>query len=130
MDEMNENFFRPRGLYCLIMSYDPMGITGKENVDPLQAMTDHKANEAAGGSLPSKVKKNLRNPSAGVSQGERNLPDSAATLVYPDMEPSTQPNHDSSEQKKTFSRLNKYFDRRARARYVRLWHKWEMLRFD
>ncbi|KAF4943719.1 hypothetical protein FGADI_13218 [Fusarium gaditjirri] len=111
MDRANINFFQPRGLYCLLMSYNPVSIGNKEKIDPVQAML--KQESTAGAS--SKVKKNLRNPSAGVSYGQDDLPDSVATLVYPTIERATQ---NTNKKKAVFAKLNDYFDQRAQARYA------------
>lgn len=117
MDRMNDEFFRPRGLYCLIMAYNPINMGGKPNVDPAQAMEKHKPSSPSAKGL-SKVKQNIRNPVGGVSQGEDNLPDTVATLVFPDSAKTPQQQLDAKTKKMAFARLNDYFDRRAQARYV------------
>lgn len=118
MDQMNADFFQPRGLYCLIMSYNPVNMPGQVNSDPVEAVATHKPSPSAPAKgFVSKAKQNLRSPSAGTSQGEDNLPDSVADLVYP--EPATvSESADTKAKKKAFTRLDHYFDRRAQARYV------------
>ncbi|KAF5985796.1 hypothetical protein FCOIX_1911 [Fusarium coicis] len=111
MDRANISFFQPRGLYCLLMSYSPISTSNKEKTDPVQAMLKHKSTAGAS----SKTRRNLRNPSAGVSHGQDDLPDSVATLVYPTIEQTTQ---NSSKKKAVFAKLNDYFDQRAQARYA------------
>ncbi|EWG54343.1 hypothetical protein FVEG_12583 [Fusarium verticillioides 7600] len=111
MDRANISFFQPRGLYCLLMSYNPISTSNKEKTDPVQAMLKHKSTAGAS----SKTRRNLRNPSAGVSHGQDDLPDSVATLVYPTIERTTQ---NSYKKKAVFAKLNNYFDQRAQARYA------------
>nr|RBQ87687.1 hypothetical protein FVER53263_12583 [Fusarium verticillioides] len=111
MDRANISFFQPRGLYCLLMSYNPISTSNKEKTDPVQAMLKHKSTAGAS----SKTRRNLRNPLAGVSHGQNDLPDFVATLVYPTIERTTQ---NSYKKKAVFAKLNDYFDQRAQARYV------------
>ncbi|KAF5700761.1 hypothetical protein FGLOB1_10553 [Fusarium globosum] len=111
MDRANVNFFQPRGLYCLLMSYSPISTVNKERVDPAQAMLKRESTSTTS----SKAKRNLRNPLAGVSHGEEDLPDSVATLIYPTVERTT-PN--TGKKKTVFAKLNDYFDQRAQARYL------------
>ncbi|RBQ80364.1 hypothetical protein FVER14953_12583 [Fusarium verticillioides] len=92
------------------MSYNPISTSNKEKTDPVQAMLKHKSTAGAS----SKTRRNLRNPSAGVSHGQDDLPDSVATLVYPTIERTTQ---NSYKKKAVFAKLNDYFDQRAQARY-------------
>ena len=114
MDRANNDFFRPRGLYCLIMSYKPIATDKKAKVDPALAMLDHEPSSSGSG-FPSKAKRNLRNPLAGVSHGEESLPDSVARLVFPT---KSNESEGTNKKKKVFSKLNNYFDQRAQARYV------------
>ncbi|QGI82561.1 hypothetical protein CEK25_009290 [Fusarium fujikuroi] len=111
MDRANVNFFQPRGLYCLLMSYSPISTINKERVDPAQAMLKLESTSATS----SKAKRNLRNPLAGVSHGEEDLPDSVATLIYPTIERTTP---DTDKKRTVFAKLNDYFDQRAQARYA------------
>ncbi|SCO86049.1 uncharacterized protein FRV6_10176 [Fusarium oxysporum] len=60
MDRANANFFQPRGLYCLIMSYKPVAMGEKAKVDPATAMLNHEPFTGLG--ISSKAKRNLRNP--------------------------------------------------------------------
>ncbi|KAF5632677.1 hypothetical protein F52700_6213 [Fusarium sp. NRRL 52700] len=113
MDRANANFFQPRGLYCLVMSYKPVATGEKAKIDPVQAVINHE--HSTGSGIASKVKSNLRNPRAGVSHGQESLPDSVATLVYPAPANATP---ETPTKKKVFARLNDYFDRRAQARYA------------
>ncbi|TPX18557.1 uncharacterized protein E0L32_002414 [Thyridium curvatum] len=123
MDRMNDEFFRPRGLYCLIMSYNPIAMDKKEKIDPSQAISDHGSSSSQSGLLDT-AKRKLRSPAAGVSQGQESLPESVATLVYPDVsKPTTSPSSGANKKKKAFARLNDYFDRRAQARYIDRWEQ-------
>ncbi|CAK7222647.1 hypothetical protein SBRCBS47491_004930 [Sporothrix bragantina] len=123
MDRMNEDFFRPRGLYCLIMSYSPIvwDKNKEAKLDTAQTLASREQQPSDDSGFFSTAKRNLRSPAAGASHGENSLPDSVATLVYPDdtfnAEGSTSL-PEEKKKKKAFARLNDYFDRRAQARYA------------
>ncbi|CAK7267597.1 hypothetical protein SEPCBS119000_002631 [Sporothrix epigloea] len=126
MDRMNKDFFRPRGLYCLIMSYSPITWNkSKESTsDVTQALASRQTPPSDDGGFLSTAKHKLRDPAAGTSLGEESLPDTVATLVYP-VESSDSPEAsrlsskpDAGKMKKAFARLDDYFDRRAQARYA------------
>jgi hypothetical protein len=91
MDRMNDEFFRPRVLHCLIMSYSPIAFDKTAKPDPAQALSSHGQVSSSDSGLVSTAKRNLRSPTAGVPHSEERLPDSVATLVYPDAakDPST-----------------------------------------
>ncbi|CAK7209645.1 hypothetical protein SCUCBS95973_000510 [Sporothrix curviconia] len=124
MDRMNEDFFRPRGLYCLIMSYSPVVWDKSKEAKPdaAQALASRGQASSGEGGFISTAKRNLRSLAAGASYGEDSLPDSVATLVYPDDDPMAAALSPSSpeakKKKRAFARLNDYFDRRAQARYA------------
>ncbi|CAK7224210.1 hypothetical protein SEUCBS140593_005495 [Sporothrix eucalyptigena] len=121
MDRINDEFFRPRGLYCLIMSYNPIAMGEMAKPDPAQALSSHEHISTTDAGPLSTAKRNLRSPTAGVSHGEESLPNTVATLVYPDTskEKSTsKSSQEAKKKKKAFVRLNNYFDRRAQARYA------------
>lgn len=117
MDRMNDEFFRPRGLYCLLMAYNPISTGAETKVDPEQTIESRKTPLSPSASRFSKAKRNLRNPTDGTSQGADNLPPSVAPLVFPDTAKTGQQRSDAKT-KKAFDRLNNYFDRRAQARYA------------
>lgn len=121
MDQMNDEFFRPRGLYCLIISYSPIALDTSAKPDPAQALSSREPQPSDAGFF-STAKHNLRDPTAATSQGPESLPVSVATLVYPDASkaPSSPSSPETKKRKMAFARLNDYFDRRAQARYVRL----------
>ncbi|PWN86779.1 hypothetical protein FA10DRAFT_263046 [Acaromyces ingoldii] len=119
LDRINREYFRPRGLYCLLMSYDPIAMEQKESVEEVDAISRSMLPESSSESrskLMDRAKRNLRNPVAATTEGEGNLPSKAAALVYRDEQKSASPN--GSDIKKVF-RLNNYLDRRAQARYAK-----------
>ncbi|CAK7263296.1 hypothetical protein SEPCBS57363_000495 [Sporothrix epigloea] len=125
MDRMNKEFFRPRGLYCLIMSYSPIA-WDKNNVaqpDVAQALTSRQTPQSDDVGFLSSAKQKLRDPAAGASHGEESLPSSVAALVYAEdssdsPEAPSSSSRETNKMKKAFARLDDYFDRRAQARYA------------
>lgn len=67
--------------------------------------------------LPEKVTKNLRNPISATTEGEQNLPSEIAPLIFSDDEGEK---IEMKKKEKPWNKLNDYFDKRARARYVSL----------
>ncbi|KAJ9605964.1 hypothetical protein H2200_009813 [Cladophialophora chaetospira] len=139
LDEINESLFKPRGLYCLIMTFKP-----DSPHDPLVGVdfstassTDQALIRAT--SMPeSDLKKKLASIrlTSGVSKGEMSLPESAP-LIYPALDAAAQAALDAAggssgaTQKVlpdgTKDKLNasggflaSYLDRRAQANYVGL----------
>jgi hypothetical protein len=119
MDRMNNDFFRPRGLYCLLMAYSPIATDKKAKVNDANAVSKNEP-PLTGSNFPATVRRNFRDPLAGTAQGEESLPDTVATLVYPDVSGERRSPGKEQKKRKPFTRLNDYFDRRAQARYVRL----------
>jgi hypothetical protein len=118
MDRMNNDFFRPRGLYCLLMAYSPIAMGKKEKVNNANVVSKHEP-FSSGSNFSAKARKNFRDPLAGMAQGEESLPDAVATLVYPGRSGDPRSPGEQDKKRKAFARLNDYFDRRAQARYVR-----------
>lgn len=111
---MNEEFFRPRGLYCLLMAYNPIPMQKKDKTDVAQTISAAMP-PSSGGGLSAKLKKNLRNPFANVTEGEENLPEQVAPLIFPE-----KPAKPGKKSKWAKYNLNDFFDKRAQARYVSL----------
>ncbi|GAD99667.1 conserved hypothetical protein [Paecilomyces variotii No. 5] len=112
LDQANRELFCPRGLYCLIVTYNPIPL--KDQDDFMDKNIEKSATSPS--NWPRKVKKNLRDPFSATTQGGQNLPIEVAPLIFPDDEegdPNTKP------KAKTWNRLNDYFDKRARARYAK-----------
>ncbi|KAF7596221.1 hypothetical protein BBP40_002753 [Aspergillus hancockii] len=119
LDRYNEEVLRPRGLYCLIVAYNPVPLTKGErsnNVEPvLQTVPRHTTNS----SFVGKAKKNLRNPFSITAEGQHNLPPMIAPLIFPENSQEPQPPSNKLDKiKRRLDRINKYLDRRAQARYA------------
>lgn len=132
LDQINESLFKPRGLYCMIMTFKPdnphdpmlgMDVSGLRATD--QALV--KATSIPDSELRQKLK-NIRLTS-GVIKGEISLPESAP-LIYPALDAAAQAalNNPSSsgqlsEQQQSALRssaafMSNYLDRRAQASYA------------
>lgn len=129
LDQINESLFKPRGLFCMIMTFKPdspwepvMGVdfsTARSTSD--QALV--KATSTPESDFAAKFK-NLRLAS-GVAKGEMSLPESAP-LIYPALDAAAVAALDGSaptEKKQTALKssskfLSSYLDRRAQATYA------------
>ncbi|KAL6252929.1 hypothetical protein RBB50_000648 [Rhinocladiella similis] len=126
LDQINETLFKPRGLYCMIMTfkpdspYDPVMHVDLNSTD--RALT--KALSTPESEMRAKLK-NLR-LSSGVTKGEMSLPE-AAPLVYPALDAAaTQaaqsgaqlPQQKQNALKSSGKFLADYLDRRAQATYA------------
>lgn len=127
LDRYNQELFGPRGLFCMIMSYEP------EAYDELKSQSSQSLSSQLSrfGSLASGSW--VRNPVSGKSQGAHNLPTAVAPLMFIDDRrqhkellsdgcslESTEKVKSSKRAKRAFDTFNDYLDRRARAQYVSL----------
>jgi len=115
---MNNEFFKPHGLYCLILTYKPESSTKHASVDITQAI--HSSMTPRDSGLKNTFK-NLR-LSDGKTYGELELPE-AAPLIFPALEdlvdPKTEANvKKSNKMKSTQKFFADYADRRAQAKYA------------
>lgn len=113
LDQANRELFRPRGLYCVIVKYNPVPVKDQEDIHAI--MSAKSSSGEPTGSRTKKIKANLRNPILATTEGEQNLPPEIAPLVFSEED-------DKALQTKrrglSWNELNEYFDKRARARYV------------
>ncbi|KIW56048.1 hypothetical protein PV05_04745 [Exophiala xenobiotica] len=130
LDQVNEVLFKPRGLYCMIMTYKPdnpydaiMHVDVNTNTRS-QDQALAKALSNPDNELRQKLK-NLRLTS-GTTQGEMSLPE-AAPLIYPALDAaavstaetgSALPAQKQNALKQSGKFLADYFDRRAQATYI------------
>ncbi|EGX93346.1 hypothetical protein CCM_04720 [Cordyceps militaris CM01] len=126
LDKFNKEVFGPRGLFCMIMKYDPIG------QDPVLA-------EQAANSTLSKLGNGQqswrKDPVSGTSEGMNALPSAVAPLIYMDdrrahkeylanegkVSPERSPVEKQNSKGKfssAFENFNVYLDRRARAKYA------------
>jgi hypothetical protein len=115
---MNKEFFEPRGLYCLIMTYKPDSSAAHARIDINQTISNYM--EPAS----SKGRQTLRNMrmSSGKTYGELEMPE-AAPLIFPALEalaasPSEGAAQTTSKLKDSQKFVADYFDRRAQAKYA------------
>ena len=124
LDQANEDLFKPRGLYCLIMSLRPDDVPkdsiGVESVDTSSAALKWLGSDKA--SFRAKAAK-FRD-SSGITHGDVEMPETAP-LIYPDTGYAELGRMKSATGKQVgeFSTYQKvvgnYFDKRAQAKYVR-----------
>jgi hypothetical protein len=115
---MNNEFFKPRGLYCLVMTYKPDSTATHERVDINQTIMNYSTPAA---STMRQTMRNLR-VSSGKTYGELELPE-AAPLVFPALERLADDPTEEGQNNQTKAISGKkfvadYFDRRAQAKYA------------
>jgi hypothetical protein len=111
---MNADFFKPRGLYCLIMTYKP---DSEETWGPVNMLSSIIPSSGPSTGWTKKLR-----TSSGTTHGELELPE-AAPLIFPALDDVAL--DDSAEGAKKQSKMKKrgqfvadYFDRRAQAQYA------------
>jgi len=106
IDKMNEAFWKPNGLFCMVMSYKPESKNVVESVD-LNSLVSKAVEPATSQSMFAKL-----SVSKGKTQGEINMPE-PAPLVFPALDGAPE------EQKKGFMPfVQDYFDRRSQAKWA------------
>ena len=118
LDRMNNEFFKPRGLYCLVMTYKPDSSETHASMDITQAVS---STESPASSGMKQTFKNMR-LSAGKTYGELEMPE-AAPLIFPalDQVAASTSEEDVKKQNKMKSSqkfVAGYLDRRAQAKYA------------
>ena len=115
---MNNEFFKPHGLYCLIVTYKPESTTAHETLDINKAISNYM--------IPTEGKMKAFGQSmrlsSGKTYGEMELPE-AAPLIFPALDRVEEDNsteginkQNKLKSKKKF--VSDYFDRRAQTRYA------------
>lgn len=127
LDKYNEELFGPRGLYCMIMKYDPSTV---DPTDPRLQKSSSSIGNRIGGMAQGQSW--LRDPVSGKVQGQHGLPSAVAPLVYLDKREdhkqflstgsversAEQPQNFKSKAQNAFNNFNDYLDRRARDKYA------------
>lgn len=118
LDKMNDEFYRPRGLYCLVMIWSPESSEISSTFD-LTATISGKSNSSSSG--PSRFAKKFSN-SSGSTYADMEFPE-VAPLIYPALENLAE--QEGEEAVRTRDKLKKkaifvddYWDKRAQAKYV------------
>jgi hypothetical protein len=114
LDEMNENFFKPRGLFCMIMTFKP-------DAEPVFSADVTSTDQALAKtmSIPeSELRQKLKNLrlASGTTKGEMSLPE-AAPLIYPSLDAALTDEEKAKKLKSSTAFVGSYFDRRAQALY-------------
>ncbi|KAH8801740.1 hypothetical protein F5884DRAFT_684961 [Xylogone sp. PMI_703] len=120
LDRMNNEFFRPRGLYCLIMTYKPESSSRHEVVDISKTIITY----SGMGPSQSKFKSTMKNlrVSSGKTYGEFEMPE-AAPLIFPAIEEAATKGGAEGQKLKDKMKSGQkfvadYMDRRAQATYA------------
>lgn len=115
---MNNEFFMPRGLYCLMLTYKPESSATHASVDISKAIASSLDDTTTG------FKKSLKNIklSSGTTYGELEMPQ-AAPLIFPALDQIADvEGSENAKKSNKFKNSNKfvtdYYDRRAQAKYV------------
>lgn len=112
---MNQEFFNPRGVHCLIMTWRPESDQAHESVDMTSTIASSMTSYSSG------VKAKFKG-SSGKTYGDFSLPD-AAPLVFPTLDVlQTTDNKEAEGLKEKMKRkadfVGDYYDRRAQMKYV------------
>ena len=113
----NEQFFKPRGLYCLVMTWKPESSHRSEQVDITAKIASHSQPSTGFSSFQNKF-----TSSDGTTRGDLEFPE-VAPLVFPSLDQlATQGGAEGAEKKgkmaESMGFAANYWDRRAAARYV------------
>lgn len=117
LDEMNETLFKPRGLFCMLMAFQPDAppVLGMDVTASDQALAKYTEEP------DSEFRRKLRTIrfTSGKTKGEFALPE-AAPLIYPAIDAALV---DPTAEKQNFLKssgqfMNTYMDRRAQAEYA------------
>ncbi|RTE79616.1 hypothetical protein BHE90_005887 [Fusarium euwallaceae] len=115
LDKANNEFFGPRGLYCLIMTYSPETDKPHESADVSSTIAATQ-NPSTSQKMFGKLKE-----SKGKTYGEIELPE-AAPLVFPILEDpaavSDAPKSTKEKLEGTQNYVREYFDKRAQAKFA------------
>ena len=115
---MNNEFFKPRGLYCLIITYKPDDSSSHEALDINKSISNFMS--PAEGKMKN-FGQNMR-LSSGKTYGELELPE-AAPLIFPALDRVAEDTSAEGVKKQTKMKtrqkfVSDYFDRRAQAQYA------------
>lgn len=117
LDQANRELFCPRGLYCLIVTYNPLALLEQEDINnSIERGSNGEDLSSSKRKWPAKVAKNLRNPFSATTEGEQHLPSEIAPLIFSEDEDKEA----MPKKEKPWEKMNSYLDKRARARYASL----------
>ncbi|KAF9874291.1 hypothetical protein CkaCkLH20_08274 [Colletotrichum karsti] len=110
LDKMNEKFFKPRGLFCLVVKYKPSGKEIVEDVD-----LDSNIAKAVEGRDGQSKWKNAFSSASTTTKNEVEIPE-PAPLVFPDLD-ALDDGKKQNAAKEFGQFVTKYFDRRAASKF-------------
>ncbi|KAL5001373.1 hypothetical protein BDV10DRAFT_192289 [Aspergillus recurvatus] len=114
-DKVNEEIFRPRGLYCLVMTWEPKSDAMFKKFDLNTAIST--AVDQGGPGIFNKLKHKLKS-SHGKTQNELPFPESAP-LIFPDLDAVAASGSETKiKDLKKRDFLADYFDRRGQAKFT------------
>ncbi|KAL9077085.1 MAG: hypothetical protein Q9157_003481 [Trypethelium eluteriae] len=117
MNTMNEKLFKPRGLYALVMGFDPEA-TQTVSYGQIDLATQSIAKYDLQGNQQSKWKQfgiNMRQ-SSGTTRGEIEMPE-CAPLIFPSVDAAAGDKEKMGRMKRTGNWLDNYFDKQSQAKY-------------
>ncbi|KAJ9410548.1 hypothetical protein DTO045G8_1454 [Paecilomyces variotii] len=119
LDKVNDEFFRPRGLYCLLMTWSPESDEIHTAVNITTTVSE--SLKPSGSGYAQRIQRNLRS-SSGKSYGNLDFPE-VAPLIYPGLDYlASQEGEPAVEQKKKLKKgkafVEDYMDRRAQAKFA------------
>ncbi|KAL3463511.1 hypothetical protein BJX64DRAFT_116334 [Aspergillus heterothallicus] len=114
-DKINAEFFRPRGLFCLVMTWEPESSSTFYRFDLNTAIST--AVEHGGPSKLSKLKHKFKS-SSGATQGNLPFPETAP-LIFPELDALAATATEGQVKKKLTRKefVGDYFDRRSQAKF-------------
>lgn len=120
LDKMNDEFYRPRGLYCLVMTWSPESSETSSTFDLTSTISAKSKSSPSG---PSNFVKKFSN-SSGKTYADMEFPE-VAPLIFPALDNlADQQGEDAVRKrdklKKKANFVDDYWDKRAQAKYVSL----------
>ena len=117
LNQMNDQFFQPRGLFCMVMKYNSQEGASHETVDTSSTIMKSLTTS------DSRTKEQMKRfqAASGTTRGEIEMPE-AAPLIFPELDRVEEIDENGKPRgglKKTGQVIANYFDKRAQAKFVR-----------
>ncbi|GAB7355485.1 hypothetical protein MBLNU459_g5981t2 [Dothideomycetes sp. NU459] len=119
LDKINDEFYRPRGLFCLVMTWDPESSSTQTSVN-FASTISKSIRTTSSGNIGRKLMHNLKG-SSGSTSGDMPFPETAP-LVFPGLDTLAARSDEESMQTKGKLKQGQafvadYMDRRAQAKF-------------
>ena len=119
LQKINEHFFKPRGLFCLVMTWKPESSHRSEQVNVMAKIASRGQPSTGFSSFQNKFRS-----SDGTTRGDLEFPE-VAPLIFPSLDQlATQSGAEGAQKKgkmaESMGFVGNYWDKRAAARYVSL----------